>query len=47
MCVQAHLPVIQNEIHRVASHHTVDTETIPSHAPRWSGHWPSTLRKYR
>ena len=30
-CVQAHLPVIQNHIHTVAGHHTVDTETIPSH----------------
>ena len=31
MCVYAHLPVIHNQIHTVASHHTVDTEAIPSH----------------
>ena len=44
-CVQAHLPVIQNQIHTVASHLTVDTETLPSR-PRWSRHWPSALQKY-
>ena len=37
-CVQAHLPVIQNHIHTVASHQTVDSDTLPSHAARWSGH---------
>ena len=30
-CVQAHLPVIQNHIHTVAGHYTVDIETLPSH----------------
>ena len=30
-CYVAHLPVIQNQINTVASHHTVDSETLPSH----------------
>ena len=46
-CVQAHLPVIQNHIHTVASHHTVDAETLPTHAVKCTRHLPRTLRKYR